>query len=406
MKKLYLLFLIPLFFVSFKSIACEPLQIINDIKNIEQLKKSKIIDVDQYFDLLDKTIINSEDNNKEIQFFFENYNSILSLFKSDILNKEQKLLNIEKLIEDLVYFPLCDDNNVNGADTEQLEKEAAAKKAQEEAAAKKAQEEAAAKKAQEEAAAAVEAAKKAQEDAEAALEAAKKAQQDINTNKNITLDTSNLEKIDIGKVLKVKKGKGFAEGQKLKKRNRVETNTVYTTLAGGDLAFMLDEKTRIFMGNDSELIIKSFLIPEKKSHEVYIELIKGSFLYQSLRKTNTSLIVKVNNMANMFRSNGFETSVAFNFRENENDIRFVNAGKSILQFLDKDLLLGDYGVIDQNGTLSLNNIPNKYEDSLIGSALEDFSMTIMGMPTQTPSGGGGTDGGGSGGDGGGAGGCG
>ena len=80
MKKLYLLFLIPLFFVSFKSIACEPLQIINDIKNIEQLKKSKIIDVDQYFDLLDKTIINSEDNNKEIQFFFENYNSIVSLF--------------------------------------------------------------------------------------------------------------------------------------------------------------------------------------------------------------------------------------------------------------------------------------------------------------------------------------
>jgi hypothetical protein len=397
MKKLYLLFLIPLFFVSFKSIACEPLQIINDIKNIEQLKKSKIIDVDQYFDLLDKTIINSEDNNKEIQFFFENYNSILSLFKSDILNKEQKLLNIEKLIEDLVYFPLCDDNNVNGADTKQLEKEAAAKKAQEEAAAKKAQEEAAA---------AVEAAKKAQEDAEAALEAAKKAQQDINTNKNITVDTSNLEKIDIGKVLKVKKGKGLADGQKLKKRNRVETNTVYTTLAGGDLAFILDEKTRIFMGNDSELIIKSFLIPEKKSHEVYIELIKGSFLYQSLRKTNTSLIVKVNNMANMFRSNGFETSVAFNFRENENDIRFVNAGESILQFLDKDLLLGDYGVIDQNGTLSLNNIPNKYEDSLIGLALEDFSMTIMGMPTQTPSGGGGTDGGGSDGDGGGAGGCG
>ena len=29
-------------------------QIINDIKNIEQLKQSKIIDVDQYFDLLDK----------------------------------------------------------------------------------------------------------------------------------------------------------------------------------------------------------------------------------------------------------------------------------------------------------------------------------------------------------------
>ena len=394
MKKLYLLFLIPLFFVSFKSIACEPLQIINDIKNIEQLKKSKIIDVDQYFDLLDKTIMNSEDSNKEIQFFFENYNSILSLFKSDILNKEQKLLNIEKLIEDLVYFPLCDDNNVNGADTEQLEKEAAAKKAQEEAAAKKAQEEAAA---------AVEAAKKAQEDAEAALEAAKKAQQDINTNKNITLDTSNLEKIDIGKVLKVKKGKGFAEGQKLKKRNRVETNTVYTTLAGGDLAFMLDEKTRIFMGNDSELIIKSFLIPEKKSHEVYIELIKGSFLYQSLRKTNTSLIVKVNNMANMFRSNGFETSVAFNFRENENDIRFVNAGKSNLKYKNNNLFLGDYGVIDQNGTLSLYNLPGKFEDSLIGLALEDFSMTIMGMPNQTPSGGG-TDGGGSGG--GSAGGCG
>ena len=218
------------------------------------------------------------------------------------------------------------------------------------------------------------------------------------------MDTSNLEKIDIGKVLKVKKGKGLAEGKKIKKRNRVETNTVYKTLAGGDLAFMLDEKTRIFMGNDSELIIKSFLIPEKKSHEVYIQLIKGSFLYQSLRKTNTSLIVEVAKMAHMFRSNGFETSVAFNFRENENDIRFVNAGRSNLKYKNNNLFLGDYGVIDQNsGTLSLYNLPGKFEDSLIGLALEDFSMTIMGMPNQTPSGGG-TDGGGSGG--GSAGGCG
>ena len=96
-------------------------------------------------------------------------------------------------------------------------------------------------------------------------------------------------------------------------------------------------------------------------------------------------------MANMFRSTGFETSVAFNYREN--DIRFVNAGKSNLNFKNNDLFLGDYGVIDQNGTLSLFNLPNKYEDSLIGLALEDFSMTIMGMPNETPSGGGGTDGG-------------
>ena len=101
MKKLYLLFLIPLFFVSFKSIACEPLQIINDIKNIEQLKKSKIIDVDQYFDLLDKTIINSEDNNKEIQFFFENYNSILSLFS----NGEGEIQPIPPVLRPVFPFP-------------------------------------------------------------------------------------------------------------------------------------------------------------------------------------------------------------------------------------------------------------------------------------------------------------
>lgn len=216
---------------------------------------------------------------------------------------------------------------------------------------------------------------------------------------DVSVDTSNLEKIDIGKVLKVKKGKGLAEGKKLKKRNRVETNTVYTTLAGGNLAFMLDEKTRIFMGNESELIIKSFLIPEKKSHKVYIQLIKGSFLYQSLRKTNTFLIVEVANMQNMiFESNGFETSVAFNSRQNDNDIRFVNAGKSSLKYLDNNLSLGDYGVIDKNsGTLSLNSLPNKFEDSLIGLALEDYSMTIMGKPKQNPSGDGGTNGGDSGG---------
>ena len=215
------------------------------------------------------------------------------------------------------------------------------------------------------------------------------------------------EKIEIGKVLKVKKGKGFAGDKKLKKKNKVETGTVYSTIAGGEMSFMLDEKTRIFIGNESEIIIKEFLIVEEKYHKVTIELIKGSFLYKTLRKTKTDLDVIVQNltnMENMFTSRGFDTSVAFNYMTDINELRFVNAGESNLNYEDKILAIGDYGVIDINISLaSYNRINGKSNDSLIGEALEDFSMTVMGQATSNDSSGGNNSDSGGGGGGGGCG---
>ena len=169
------------------------------------------------------------------------------------------------------------------------------------------------------------------------------------------------------------------------------------------MSFMLDEKTRIFIGNESEIIIKEFLIVDEKYHKVTIELIKGSFLYKTLRKTKTDLDVlvqNVTNMGNMFTSRGFNTSVAFNYKTDDNELRFVNAGESNLSYEDKSLGVGDYGIIDTNSSLSTyNRINGKSNDSLIGEALEDFSMTVMGQPSSNDSGGGGVsnDGGGGGG---------
>ena len=368
MKNLiFILFLLSIFSFSIKSISSERLSVLTDIKNIQQLQKSEIINQNEYLVLLDKVLMILEDDSAdEINNKIENFKSIISLFESKILNEEETLIKIEILINELIYLlKENNDDTVHNLDTKKVEEK------------------------------------------KAAVAAAKKAQEEANTNDEVKEVISDYEKIEIGKVLKVKRGKGFAGDKKLKKKNKVLTNTIYTTLAGGDLAFMLDEKTRIFMGNESEILIKSFLIPEKKSHEVHIQLIKGSFLYQSLRKTNTKLIVEILRSESfqdkiILKSNGFETSVAFNFRQNEKDIRFVNAGQSNLIYLDNNLSKGDYGVIDQiSGSLSLNSLPNKNNDGLIGTALEDYSMTIMGMPNQTDSGGGGSGEGG-----GGAGGCG
>ncbi len=47
---------------------------------------------------------------------------------------------------------------------------------------------------------------------------------------------------------------------------------------------MLDEKTRIFIGNESEIIINKFDIIDAKVHEVEIELISGSFFVFIVKK--------------------------------------------------------------------------------------------------------------------------
>ena len=285
------------------------------------------------------------------------------------------------------------------------------------------------------------------------------------------------EPIEIGKVLRVKKGKGFAGEEKLKKRNKVKTGTVYSTMAGGTMALMLDEKTRIFIGEDTKIRIKEFSIVEPKSHKVTIELNKGSFSYKSLRKTTTDLEVQLKpdvdkefrewtqkaleestctdcpayitrlmacagNPFNSYlwcqeeldrllpllwfpmNSFGTDTNVGFSLTELDDDyaFRFVNAGKSNLKIQDEILGLGDYGVINNinevastaNGTpadfvgyTNFNNINNKFDDDLIGMALDDYSPTTTGKkPTTNNSGGGDSGGGDSGGGDGGGGGCG
>ena len=221
-----------------------------------------------------------------------------------------------------------------------------------------------------------------------------------------------VEPIEIGKVLRVKKGKGFAGDEKLKKRNKVKTGTVYSTMAGGTMALMLDEKTRIFIGEDTKIRIKEFSIVEPKSHKVTIELNKGSFSYKSLRKTTTDLEVQLkpdvslelndigkklvltnyeniseeqkeyearlmacggnpfnsylwcqeeldrilyNRLFASLNSNGNDTNVGFSLTELDDDysLRFVNAGASNLKFQDEILGLGDYGVINNINEVAL-----------------------------------------------------
>ena len=173
----------------------------------------------------------------------------------------------------------------------------------------------------------------------------------------------------------------------MKKKHIVETGALYKTLAGGDLHLMLDEKTRIFIGYESEIIINKFDVVDKKVHEVEIELISGSFLYLSLRKTSTDLKVLIDD--NILTSKGYETSVAF--LKNEKEIRFVNAGKSSLTYEDQLLSFAQYAILEPlSKSISINSITNAKGDKLIGTALGDFSMTVMGVPVSDSSGGEGT----------------
>ena len=140
---------------------------------------------------------------------------------------------------------------------------------------------------------------------------------------------------------------------------------------------MLDSKTRIFIGYESEIIIKKFDVVDDKVHEVEIELVSGSFYYKSLRKTSTDLKIIIDD--EILNSKGTETGVAFIKKEEE--IRFVNAGKSSLKFKDELIGFAQYGILDSSSkSLSINTIANAGGDKLIGTALEDFSMTEMGQP--------------------------
>ena len=108
-------------------------------------------------------------------------------------------------------------------------------------------------------------------------------------------------------------------------------------------------------------------------------------MYLSLRKTSTDLKVLIDD--NILTSKGFETSVAF--LKNEKEIRFVNAGKSSLIYEDKLLSFAQYAILKpwEQLSISIISIPNAKGDKLIGTALEDFSMTVMGVPVSDSSGG-------------------
>ena len=213
------------------------------------------------------------------------------------------------------------------------------------------------------------------------------AEEERVSNTEPILENMDIEKIIIGRVLRVNKGKGFAGDEKLKKRNPVKTGTVFSTLAGGTMTLMLDEKTRIFIGDESEIMIKEFLISEPKSHKVTIDLTKGSFQYKTLRKTQTDLTVSMQGITNIekkFTSEGFNTSVAFINKPDENELRFVNAGESKLSYGDKIFSAGDTGVINMGtNTQTYEKINNKFGDNLIGQALKNSSMTTTAAQPST-----------------------
>ena len=306
----------------------------DDIAKINDLKETGLLSDQDYKKLLEKSIIETEE-----------YKKIKSLFDSEVINLEE-FENFKNKI--ITKYTLGDSlTEDSSAAKESADKEAADKAAKE-----------AAKEAADQAA------------KEAANEAAKEAAKEA-------ADKAEVTREEIGKVLKTTKGKSFGDDKKLKRKQIVETGALYKTLAGGVLHLMLDEKTRIFIGYESEIIINKFDIIDPKVHEVEIELISGSFLYYSLRKTSTDLKVLIDD--NILTSKGFETSVAF--LKNEKEIRFVNAGRSSLTYEDKILSFAEYAILQPlSKSISINSIPQAKGDKLIGTALGDFSMTVMGEP--------------------------
>ena len=308
-KIVFLLFFF--FFFNFNVFA----DVKDDIAKINDLKETGLLTDQDYKNLLEKSIIQTEE-----------YKKIKGLFDSEIINLEEFENFINKII---IKYSIGDILT---------------------------------------------------EDSSAAKEAADKAAKEA-------ADKAEVTRKEIGKVLKVANGKAFGDDKKLKKKYIVETGVLYKTIAGGDLHLMLDEKTRIFIGYESEIIINKFDVVDKKVHEVEIELISGSFLYLSLRKTSTDLKVLIDD--NILTSKGYETSVAF--LKNEKEIRFVNAGKSSLTYEDQLLSFAQYAILEPlSKSISINSITNAKGDKLIGTALEDFSMTVMGVPVSDSSGGEGT----------------
>ena len=76
----------------------------------------------------------------------------------------------------------------------------------------------------------------------------------------------------------------------------------------------------------------------------------------------------------------------------------LNAGKSALKIKDELLSFSQYAILDPiSKSLNVKIIPHAGGDKLIGTALEDFSMTVMGVPAASGGGGGSSNEGGGGG---------
>ena len=151
---------------------------------------------------------------------------------------------------------------------------------------------------------------------------------------------------------------------------------------------MFDEKTRLFIGNESELRIKKFKILDQKVHEVEIDLLKGSFQFKTLNKTNTNLKININGSDNFIISDGLKTNIGLLLNLDENSLKIVNIGESTLKFMDQTFANGNYGTANLiSSDLSFNDNSDTYlkGDSLLGHVLGDYSMPQKGKKSQSES---------------------
>ena len=202
-------------------------------------------------------------------------------------------------------------------------------------------------------------------------------------------------KEEIGKVQKSGK-KGFLQdGKKVKKRNKISTNTLLECMPSSTgCQFILDDKTAFYLESGTKIIINSYYVDADGTQFIKACLLEGGFYFKTLRKTNSQVIINIKNEGENYYdaiiSQGTDAKLGV-LKENYNVLDVVNGGAtnvSKFRFFSEnaDTKLQNVNISNVEDVQNMFNTPvnnilpsitNHYGDPCINANFGDISIKVQ-----------------------------
>ena len=204
----------------------------------------------------------------------------------------------------------------------------------------------------------------------------------------------------IGKVQKSGKKGFFQDGIKVKKRNKISTNTLLECMPSSTgCQFVLGDKTAFYLESGTEIIINSYYVDGDGTQIIKACLLDGGFYFKTLRKINSQLTVNIKNKDINFYdaiiSKGLDAKLGVSKEDNVLDV--VNAGGTKVSQLriypeNADMLIENLNVSQVTDMSNMFNAPvsdilpsitKSNGDPCINPNFGDISIKVQEIITNT-----------------------